>query len=214
MVSKMRIVTVLGTALAVAGLIVACAAIPVSPITLPAGVEKAVQEALEEQAGIAPRDAVIISAEARTWNDSSLGCPEPGKFYAQALVEGYKIAVRVGDEMYEVHTGNGRAVICDAEGKPMNLSVMSNEAAGVSIVVTKAKEHLAMRLDIDANEIDLIKVESRLWRNSGLGCEQPGSNYAQVIVPGQVILLQAGNDIYEYHAGEGRVIPCDKPTTQ
>ena len=33
-----------------------------------------------------------------TWNDGSLGCPEPGMFYTQALVDGYHVILQAGDE--------------------------------------------------------------------------------------------------------------------
>jgi hypothetical protein len=53
-----------------------------------------------------PRDAVkIVAAEAVTWSDGSLGCPEPGVLYTQALVRGYRIMVEVADQQLEYHAG-------------------------------------------------------------------------------------------------------------
>jgi hypothetical protein len=53
-----------------------------------------------------PRDAVkIVAAEAVTWSDGSLGCPEPGVLYTQALVSGYRIVVEVAGRQLEYHAG-------------------------------------------------------------------------------------------------------------
>jgi len=39
-------------------------------------------------ANILREQLVIVRAESVVWNDGSLGCPEPGMEYAQALVNG------------------------------------------------------------------------------------------------------------------------------
>lgn len=49
-----------------------------------------------ERTGVAPDALVVTRAEAVTWNDGSLGCPEPGMFYTMALVDGYQIVVDAG----------------------------------------------------------------------------------------------------------------------
>ena len=46
---------------------------------------------LKEAAALAKLDReqlVIVRAESVVWNDGSLGCPEPGMMYTQALVNG------------------------------------------------------------------------------------------------------------------------------
>ncbi|HUE45464.1 MAG TPA: hypothetical protein VMO81_04355 [Aestuariivirgaceae bacterium] len=55
-----------------------------------------------------PRDELQIErAQAVTWSDGSLGCPEPDKFYIQVLVDGYWVEVRAGDEVLD-YRGSGR----------------------------------------------------------------------------------------------------------
>ncbi|MBA3019805.1 MAG: hypothetical protein KJ738_07750 [Actinobacteria bacterium] len=49
----------------------------------------------------------VLKAVSITWNDGSLGCPEPGKFYTQALVPGAQIVVSVGDQRYDYRFGGG-----------------------------------------------------------------------------------------------------------
>jgi hypothetical protein len=49
----------------------------------------------------------VVKAVSITWNDGSLGCPEPGKFYTQALVSGAQIVVSVGEKRYDYRFGGG-----------------------------------------------------------------------------------------------------------
>jgi hypothetical protein len=51
-----------------------------------------------------------------TWSDGSLGCPEPGMLYTQALVRGYRIVLQAGDERLEYHAGkSGQPKFCPAD---------------------------------------------------------------------------------------------------
>lgn len=55
----------------------------------------------------------VISAEVVTWADGSLGCPQPGIAYTQALVPGYRIRVQAGVEVLDFHASRrGQLVLC------------------------------------------------------------------------------------------------------
>ena len=57
----------------------------------------------------------VLSAEAVTWSDGSLGCPQPGMMYTQALVPGFRIRVRAGAETLDYHAGRrGAPMFCPA----------------------------------------------------------------------------------------------------
>jgi hypothetical protein len=43
----------------------------------------------------------VIEIKSVTWNDGSLGCPEPGKFYTQALVPGFQVILRVNGRDFD-----------------------------------------------------------------------------------------------------------------
>jgi hypothetical protein len=48
-----------------------------------------------------PREQIeVLAYEPVTWNDGSLGCPQPDMMYTQALVEGYVVQLRIGDQTY------------------------------------------------------------------------------------------------------------------
>ena len=55
----------------------------------------------------------VISAEAVTWSDGSIGCPMPGVLYTQALVPGYRIRIQANAEVLDYHAGRrGQPVFC------------------------------------------------------------------------------------------------------
>ena len=49
----------------------------------------------------------LVSAEAVTFSDSSLGCATPGQSYTQALVDGMRVVVTAGGETYDYRFGTG-----------------------------------------------------------------------------------------------------------
>jgi hypothetical protein len=72
-----------------------------------------------ERTSTDPDTVEVIQAQAVTWNDGSLGCPEPGMFYTQALVDGYQVILQAGDEEldYRVSSAGGFRV-CEDGGRP------------------------------------------------------------------------------------------------
>ena len=43
--------------------------------------------------GLAVGDFEVVKAEVAEWSDGSLGCPEPGVFYTQAIVSGFWVVI-------------------------------------------------------------------------------------------------------------------------
>lgn len=72
---------------------------------------------------------------------------------------------------------------------------------------------LADRLGITEGEVEVTRVEAVTWNDASLGCAEEGFSYAQVLVEGSRITLEAGGERYEYHAGGGRdAFLCERPT--
>jgi hypothetical protein len=68
---------------------------------------------LTAQLKAAPQQVQVISVTPTDWSDTSLGCPKPGMFYAQVIVEGYKIVLAAGRDQVEYHSDKrGRVVSC------------------------------------------------------------------------------------------------------
>ncbi len=49
----------------------------------------------------------LVSAENVTFSDGSLGCPQPGQSYTQALVDGMRVIVAVDGTQYDYRFGHG-----------------------------------------------------------------------------------------------------------
>ena len=92
--------------------------VPPSPSAASLGLEDAVRAARADAArrtGVAAESLVLISAESVTWSDGSLGCPQPGMMYTQALVPGYRVRFRgpAGEMDYHA-SARGALVLCPA----------------------------------------------------------------------------------------------------
>jgi len=80
--------------------------------------ESITESVLEDAAtrtGIARASLKVEGAITVTWSDGSLGCPQPGMNYTMALVPGYRIRVRAGDQVLDYHASRrGYFVLCPA----------------------------------------------------------------------------------------------------
>ncbi len=61
--------------------------------------------------GVAPDQLTIVAVEARDWPDSSLGCPQPGRAYAQIVTPGYRLVVEANGQQYEYHTNRTTMIV-------------------------------------------------------------------------------------------------------
>jgi hypothetical protein len=111
-------------AVAIAGwLATGCAQVPPAspspmPMTQTLTLQTAVQAALADasrRTGLAIEALPVTSAEVVTWSDGSLGCPQPGMMYTQALVPGFRVRLRgPGGEMDYHASTRGALVLCPA----------------------------------------------------------------------------------------------------
>jgi len=71
---------------------------------------------LADRTGTDKEQITMVSVKAVDWPDASLGCPEPGMFYAQVITPGYKIVLSHDGERYEYHTDrSSRVVLCQQQ---------------------------------------------------------------------------------------------------
>jgi hypothetical protein len=73
-------------------------------------------------------------------------------------------------------------------------------------------EDLSSRLEIDPQDIEVVKGEAALWPDGSLGCPQPGEYYTQAAVPGYWIILQVDDATYDYRTSESsHFFLCEQP---
>jgi len=82
-------------------------------------IEERARETLADWLGVSSEEIEVIEVEEVEWSDTSLGCPQPGMAYAEVIVPGWRVVMRVGGETYEYHWGGGHGVVCDEEGLPV-----------------------------------------------------------------------------------------------
>ena len=83
---------------------------------------------LSERIGVDVEDIELVSLLEVTWRDGSLGCPEDGVAYTQALVPGQQMILRVNGEDYYYHSGkSGEFSYCGDPVPPLDsMSVPAN----------------------------------------------------------------------------------------
>ena len=94
----------------------ACAAQPLpapdaSPIH---GLVQAARADAAKRSGLAPMQLQLVLAEVVTWPNGSLGCPRPCMLYTDALVPGYRVKLKVGNQLWDYHASErgGGPVLC------------------------------------------------------------------------------------------------------
>lgn len=56
----------------------------------------------------------VAATERVTWRDGSLGCPQPGMMYTQALVEGTRVVLEHDARIYDYHAGaDDESFLCE-----------------------------------------------------------------------------------------------------
>ncbi|QAY58972.1 hypothetical protein ET475_02480 [Microbacterium protaetiae] len=94
---------------------------PTTPPGTPTSVPDArwaaiVQDLTDRGVAAAP---TLVSAEAVTWRNGALGCPQPGAMYTQALVNGMRVVVEAGGAQYDYRFGTtDTPVLCTGTGTP------------------------------------------------------------------------------------------------
>jgi len=72
---------------------------------------------LAEREGIPLAKVTLLRMEAVEWQDTSLGCPEPGKVYAQVITPGYRLILTDGTKEFAYHSDRQNRVIFAKEVK-------------------------------------------------------------------------------------------------
>ena len=81
--------------------------------------------------------------------------------------------------------------------------------ADLQSLIEKAKADLIKQFAIHADQIQVVEARAVTWPNASLGCPQPGQDYAQVLIPGYWVLLEAEGRQYPYHADRAeKLILC------
>jgi hypothetical protein len=91
----------------------------VQELELSAETERVVELArrdLARRLGLALERIGLVSIETMQWPDASLGCPQPGKVYAQVVTPGFRVLLVAHQRVYEYHSEAARSVVLCSPG--------------------------------------------------------------------------------------------------
>lgn len=80
----------------------------VSLDALPEEIAAAIADA-SQRFDVPEAEVAVAGALRVTWADGSLGCPEEGMMYTQALVPGYLLTLEVAGQRFQYHGADGEA---------------------------------------------------------------------------------------------------------
>ena len=154
---------------------------------------------LSKNLGVPVDEIKLASTEEVEWPDGCLGIVRIGVMCTQATVPGFKIILEANGKKYEYHTNQDGSMAVLAEG--------AQEAGAVEHEVIK---QLAANLGLQESDISIVSNEAVEFGDACLGVAMPNLMCAQVITPGQVIVLEANGIQYEYHtsADGSRIQPA------
>jgi hypothetical protein len=179
------------------------------PATLPpAGVVERGREALRA-AGL-PANLKLLAGEQTQWSDSSLGCPQPGAMYTQAITTGYVLRFADRNATHEVHVAGYDAIVCSPQlgtGVPKR-STAAYRAGDLDAVVETARADLAAKLNLKIEEVSLRNFEPATWPDSRLGCGEQLADAAPGPVRGFKLNFATSRQYYTYHTDLNRAFPC------
>jgi len=68
------------------------------------------------RSGVAVGELVVVDAWHGTWSDGSLGCPQPGMLYTQALVPGWQLILKAGERTLDYRLSDRGAFLLCPQG--------------------------------------------------------------------------------------------------
>ena len=75
-----------------------------------------------------------------------------------------------------------------------------------ALALRVASEHL----DVPADELEVTEIAPIEWRDSSLGCPDPGMNYLHVIIPGHYAVVHHEGKTWRVHMAHGRAFICER----
>lgn len=159
------------------------------------------------EAGL-PAEATLAHSEPTQWNDSSLGCAQPGMQYLQVITSGYVLRFVDRGNTHEVHVAGDAAVICALQlaGAPKRPG-QARKARELEQLINTARADLASRLELPVEKVTLEGAEPTTWQDGGLGCNF-ARNERTGPVPGYKLVLNTGVEQYTYHTDANAAYAC------
>lgn len=86
-------------------------------------------------------------------------------------------------------------------------AVLDAEQQGIT---ERAVAVLADQLEVPVSTVTVNSVRAVTWRDTSIGCPEPGVAYGQVLTPGHQVTLQAGDSTHSVHLANGKAFVCQR----
>jgi hypothetical protein len=81
--------------------------------------------------------------------------------------------------------------------------------ADLQSIIGAARDDAVSRTGLSPSAVKVLRAERVTWPDGSLGCPSPGMLYTQALVPGFRVMLDAGGQALDYHAGaSGQLLLC------
>ncbi len=112
------------------------------------GIRSAIAD-LQQRVGEKPDLVQIMRAEEATWSDSSLGCPEPGLFYAQVLSAGIWLVLSYQGQEFDYRVTDIHGLLCtqDQQQEPLEQRPLAGVWSRLAPLLTPRSEVAAAELN-------------------------------------------------------------------
>lgn len=201
---------VMTLSLAVAPL--ACTANPQGSEQMPASEQQAAAKAkqhLAQALNVAESDIVVKSVEAKTWNDSSLGCGKPGTVAMQVITDGHAVVLEAQGSEHVVHVAGNNAIVCD---RPALIHKDRRRGAhlarGLDVMMQRAREDLATQLGVEPAAIRIAGMQPQQWADSSMECPIADQPVEPGPIAGYRLSLRHQGRLYTYHTDMKTVRAC------
>lgn len=165
-------------------------------------------EALQEKLSVEQKAIQTVHVSRIDWPNSALGCPKAGAQYAQVVIPGWIVLLRHGKQPYRVHVGSGRAIVCDRPSGVLERPERPLGQMPIEMLQEKARQDLAVRLDVSPTEIEVVDVRSAVWSAASWDCKVYHAPVEPEKVKGFRLVLDNRGREFVYHSDGRRVAPC------
>lgn len=168
-------------------------------------------ETLAARLDVDPSTIEVISVASEAWPGPGVRCGNPTTDEQEPRISGYRVRLRFESSTFDVRVAEGSARICGIGPHTAPFEPGRIEPA-LHQQVQQAKMDLSSRQHTTPDKIEVLEAVTVVWRDSSLGCPQPGMEYLQVLTKGTRIRLRFGHAVFHYHGvGDRPPVYCERP---
>jgi len=163
---------------------------------------------LATELGVDATKVEVLTTEAQTWPDSSLGCGKPGSMAMQVITSGHAFVFDTPQGDYRVHATDKYAVVCRPATKWRDDRPSPAQMKRLNEKIETARIDLANRLNVRPTLIRTPRFVAAEWADSSMECEVANETTRAVPTKGYRIALSYQGRVYTYHTDLERVRAC------